>query len=207
MLEHIKNDIQSVDKRNCPSLFIILYLPLLQEPETSMIILPKVCEILSNFGSSDRFEFALIVQESIQMSAKDGPEKTSLFKKLVQLFQQYLTLQILSADMSDVNDQVISVVQTLSILAAINETNNFVPYYEFYNETVEESLELKDDYPKWKSGQGFSFCNYPFLLSTATKSDILKIESMIQMRHELQDAFFRAMFIGVNNPYLQCTLV
>jgi hypothetical protein len=26
---------------------------------------------------------------------------------------------------------------------------------------------------------------------------------MIQMRHELQDAFFRAMFIGVNNPYLQ----
>jgi hypothetical protein len=26
---------------------------------------------------------------------------------------------------------------------------------------------------------------------------------MIQMRHELQDAFFRAMFVGVNNPYLQ----
>jgi hypothetical protein len=26
---------------------------------------------------------------------------------------------------------------------------------------------------------------------------------MIQMRHELQDAFFRAMFIGVNSPYLQ----
>lgn len=25
---------------------------------------------------------------------------------------------------------------------------------------------------------------------------------MVQMRHELQDAFFRAMFIGVNSPYL-----
>ena len=49
----------------------------------------------------------------------------------------------------------------------------------------------------------FSFCNHPFVLSTTTKGDILKIESMIQMRHELQDAFFRAMFIGVNSPYLQ----
>lgn len=25
---------------------------------------------------------------------------------------------------------------------------------------------------------------------------------MIQMRHELQDAFFRVLFIGVNSPYL-----
>lgn len=50
----------------------------------------------------------------------------------------------------------------------------------------------------------FSFCNHPFVLSTAAKGDILKIESMIQMRHELQDSFFRAMFIGVNSPYLQC---
>ena len=89
------------------------------------------------------------------------------------------------------------------ILAAINETNSFVPIFEFYNETVEESLELKTDYPKWKAGEGFAFCNFPFLLSTSTKGDILKVESMIQMRHELQDAFFRAMFIGVNNPYLQ----
>jgi hypothetical protein len=74
---------------------------------------------------------------------------------------------------------------------------------------VEEILDLKEDFPKWKSNEGynyldarFSYCNYPFLLSTVTKGDILKIDGMIQMRHELQDAFFRAMFIGVNNPYL-----
>lgn len=78
-----------------------------------------------------------------------------------------------------------------------------MPYYEFYNEAVEAFLELKVDYPKWKANEGFSFCNYPFLLGTSTKGDILRIESMIHMRHELQDTFFRAMFIGVNNPYLQ----
>lgn len=32
----------------------------------------------------------------------------------------------------------------------------------------------------------FSFCNYPFILTPALKSDILKVESMVQMRHELQ---------------------
>jgi hypothetical protein len=78
-----------------------------------------------------------------------------------------------------------------------------LPYHEFYNETVEQCVELKEDYPRWKANEGFSFCNYPFLLSTSTKGDVLRIESMIQMRHELQDTFFRAMFIGVNNPYLQ----
>ncbi|RKP35922.1 hypothetical protein BJ085DRAFT_15729, partial [Dimargaris cristalligena] len=63
-------------------------------------------------------------------------------------------------------------------------------------------LEIKDDFPKFKTNEGFSFCNYPFILNPAMKSDILKIESVINMRQELQDSFFRAMFIGVNSPYL-----
>lgn len=71
----------------------------------------------------------------------------------------------------------------------------------------------------------FSFCDYPFMLNPAVKADVLKVESVFQMRHELQDAFFRALFqgkthlphrvylditfllyikkkIGVNSPYL-----
>lgn len=72
----------------------------------------------------------------------------------------------------------------------------------FYNDAVNEHIEIKEDFPHWKAKEGFSFCNSPFVLTPATKSDILKVESMVQMRHELQDAFFRAMFIGVNSPYL-----
>lgn len=91
-----------------------------------------------------------------------------------------------------------------SHLAIFNEEQEWIPHYEFYNAAIEETLDLKEDYPKWKSQENFSICNYHFLIGTETKSDILRIESMIQMRHELQDAFFRAMFIGVNSPYLQC---
>lgn len=42
----------------------------------------------------------------------------------------------------------------------------------------------------------FSFCDYPFMLNPAVKADVLKVESVFQMRHELQDAFFRALFQG-----------
>lgn len=77
-----------------------------------------------------------------------------------------------------------------------------MPFEEFYNEAVNEHMDIKDDFPRWKAKEGFSFCNYPFMLNSSTKSDILKVESMVQMRHELQDAFFRAIFIGVNSPYL-----
>jgi ubiquitin-protein ligase E3 A len=36
-------------------------------------------------------------------------------------------------------------------------------------------------------------------LNPAVKADVLKVESVYQMRHELQDAFFRALFQGMNN--------
>ena len=117
LLDHVKNKIQSVDRRNCVGLLLILYLPVLQEPETSMIILPKACDILSNFNSGERFEFALIVQESIQASSPDTQERAKYFKIIVQLLQQYLTLQIFSTETSDtVGEPIISAVQSLSIL-------------------------------------------------------------------------------------------
>lgn len=34
------------------------------------------------------------------------------------------------------------------------------------------------------------------MLNPAVKADVLKVESVFQMRHELQDAFFRALFQG-----------
>jgi hypothetical protein len=48
----------------------------------------------------------------------------------------------------------------------------------------------------------FFYYRYPFILNATVKGQILQVENMVQMRHELQDAFFRALFIGVNNPYL-----
>ncbi|KAJ1912086.1 hypothetical protein IWQ60_009830, partial [Tieghemiomyces parasiticus] len=97
---------------------------------------------------------------------------------------------------------VISATKCLAVLYDLNNRTQLLPFTDFYNETVNECLDIKDDYPKFKDKVGFSFCNYPFILNPAMKSDILKIESVINMRRELQDTFFRALFVGVTSPYL-----
>ncbi|KAJ2172586.1 hypothetical protein GGF45_004624 [Coemansia sp. RSA 551] len=77
-----------------------------------------------------------------------------------------------------------------------------VSYTAFYNDAVNEHIDIKDDVPRFRMPDGVSFCGYPFLLSPTTKSEIIRIESVILMRTELQDSFFRAMFSGVTCPYL-----
>jgi hypothetical protein len=78
-----------------------------------------------------------------------------------------------------------------------------LPLDLFVNEQLCSILDIKEEFPRWKSKKSvFSFCHFPFILSTAFKCDLLKIESLVQMRHELQDAFFRSMFGGLQMPYL-----
>ncbi|KAJ3028735.1 UNVERIFIED_CONTAM: putative E3 ubiquitin-protein ligase HTD2 [Siphonaria sp. JEL0065] len=100
------------------------------------------------------------------------------------------------------DEGIVTAIQFLELLNDINNDNHFVSFEEFYNDAIKEAISMKEDYPRWKASSGFSFFNYPFLLDSHAKGDILKIENMITMRHELQDSFFRAMFIGVNSPYL-----
>ena len=130
----------------------------------------------------------------------------------VAIFQHFLTLRIYTitgaptpgntSALPNKDSQVQDATRTLALFQAINDQFNLISFEEFYNEAVNESLEIKEDFPHWKAKDGFSFCNYPFILNPATKTNVLKIECMVQMRHELQDAFFRAMFVGVNSPYL-----
>ncbi|KAI8322422.1 HECT-domain-containing protein [Martensiomyces pterosporus] len=95
-----------------------------------------------------------------------------------------------------------AVIQCLALMNSYNNTHDIVPYSAFYNDAVNEHIDIKEDFPRFRMPEGVSFCSYPFLLSPTTKSEIIKIESVILMRTELQDSFFRAMFSGVTCPYL-----
>lgn len=52
----------------------------------------------------------------------------------------------------------------------------------------------------------FSVLSFPFLLTPATKSKILRVENGMQMRREQQATFFHSLFRGVQNPYLELNL-
>ncbi|KAJ2804816.1 hypothetical protein H4S07_004147, partial [Coemansia furcata] len=94
------------------------------------------------------------------------------------------------------------VAQCLALMNSYNNTHKLVPYSAFYNDAVNEHIDIKEDVPRFRMPESVSFCSYPFLLSPTTKSEIIKNESIILMRTELQDSFFRAMFSGVTCPYL-----
>ncbi|KAI9138762.1 hypothetical protein BKA69DRAFT_1031170 [Paraphysoderma sedebokerense] len=98
------------------------------------------------------------------------------------------------------DEAVMNATRVLGIFYKLNEVYNYLPYTEFQNATLSSCLDIKKDFPKYRT-QEFSYCQYPFIITTEVKADILKIECMVTMRHELQDAFFRSMFIGVNSPY------
>ncbi|KAK5667299.1 hypothetical protein QVD99_005909 [Batrachochytrium dendrobatidis] len=207
VLDHLKHGIQVLKPGQTNIFLIIMENPVFLNADSLSQILPKLCYILSTLSQHQRVEFAWVVQESILKSSSSHGARAHFFQQLVGIVQQFITLRIVSNPdenmQPSLDDATMWATQTLGIFSAINDANSFIPYYEFYNESIEASIDLKEEYPKWKSWEGLSFCNYPFVLSTSTKGDILKIESMVQMRHELQDAFFRAMFIGVNSPYLQ----
>ncbi|XP_064600121.1 probable E3 ubiquitin-protein ligase HECTD2 [Liolophura sinensis] len=74
------------------------------------------------------------------------------------------------------------------VLALINAANNLaspllLPYPELYNSTLDH-LDLMAEYYAWQnqsSHAGFSFCQYPFILSIAAKRNILQRDSEQQM--------------------------
>ncbi|KAJ3069033.1 putative E3 ubiquitin-protein ligase HTD2 [Podochytrium sp. JEL0797] len=134
-------------------------------------------------------------------------ERHVVFQKLVALLQSFVMVRVANVDSKTplslcADEGIVTAISFLELLNDINNDNNYVSFGEFYNDAIKEVISMKEDYSRWKASSGFSFFNYPFLLDSQAKGEILKIENMITMRHELQDSFFRAMFIGVNSPYL-----
>lgn len=84
----------------------------------------------------------------------------------------------------------------------------------FYFHPLRQFIDVKEDYIHWKSLEearkeansqsqtAFAFCHYPWILDLEAKGELLRSTGGIRMRHQLQDAFFRAIFDGVQSPYL-----
>ncbi|KAJ3388042.1 putative E3 ubiquitin-protein ligase HTD2 [Lobulomyces angularis] len=213
VLELIKSDLSVL---NIDHLGIFLN-PYLQYPDHQSLIVPQICYILTKLKPEERLEFQSITNDSVRSTRRpntsfksEAPSGKAIayFQSILALLQMFINIKILTRDDDDntpayKDESIVHAAKTLEIFYVLNEISKFVPYYDFYNETIEGTLDMKEDYPRWKGKDGFSFCDCPFLLGTASKAEILKVECLVHMRHELQDSFFRALFIGVNSPYLQ----
>ena len=211
---------QKYDIDDFISICVLLCNPALLDSNYHSTVLIRLCDLLAGFHANeeicDAFELQLIRffnlnadtsnQKVAQLTATGGRKDLQM---LVGIIQHFITMRIYTLTSQfgyppnpNKDEAIVNATKSLSLFYQINEKLKIISYEEFYNEAVNENLEIKEDFPHWKAKEGFSFCNYPFILNPSIKSDILKVESMVQMRHELQDSFFRAMFVGVNSPYL-----
>ncbi len=102
-------------------------------------------------------------------------------------------------------------IQMLKILRAFYETNERIfglPFEIFYIRQLSERIDIKSEFLLWTKGrQRFNRtrqCSWQkpitnlwlsfHSVGTEKKALILRVENNIRMRHELQDAFFRALF-------------
>ncbi|ENN82993.1 hypothetical protein YQE_00643, partial [Dendroctonus ponderosae] len=80
----------------------------------------------------------------------------------------------------------------------------FLPYSDFYNEPLSEMVEMDRDFANFKSELGkFSFMNYPFILTPATKTMGLYFDNRIRMYSERRISILQAVTGHPSNPYLR----
>eukprot|EP01018_Ginkgo_biloba_P007846 Gb_36705 [translate_table: standard] len=126
------------------------------------------------------------------------------FERLVATVQQFITILVFVAkEQFDIpgNDRVEEGVQMLELLYKVNEKSQVVDQVSFYNDAVNsEDFNILADFKRWIERSSFSFCKYPFVYDTSSKSKILQLDSNCQMCSEFQDAIYRLIFVGVTCP-------
>ncbi|XP_043506226.1 ubiquitin-protein ligase E3A [Polistes fuscatus] len=90
-------------------------------------------------------------------------------------------------------------------ISALDARKPFIPFTDFYNEPLSDTIEMDKDFAYYKSEepQKFSFMNYPFILTPATKTLGLYYDNRIRMYNERRMSFLQTVVGQPTNPYLR----
>jgi hypothetical protein len=50
----------------------------------------------------------------------------------------------------------------INAVDSVNEEYKLIPFEEFYNEAINEHLEIKEDFPHWKANEGLVKISHKF---------------------------------------------
>jgi len=102
-------------------------------------------------------------------------------------------------------------------LSPLDVRSPLIPQEEFYNEPLNETIEMDRDFANWKmpqeqamysDKQKFSFMSNPFILSPATKAQALYYDNRIMMYRERRMNLLHSVMVGGGeiNPYLRLAI-
>jgi len=100
-------------------------------------------------------------------------------------------------------------------ISALDVRVPLIPLDEFYNEPLNETIEMDKDFTFWKTSgemagyekEKFSFMTHPYILNPATKAQALYYDNRIRMYSERRMNMFQAvMGVTQSNPYLKLSV-
>nr|XP_022337082.1 probable E3 ubiquitin-protein ligase HECTD2 [Crassostrea virginica] len=117
--------------------------------------------------------------------------KKQVFQRIIKRLHNFISIRLFPPKPQDLPPMAKCtwwIPSATKVLALLNAANNLtsptlVQYSEFYNPTLDH-LDLMAEYYTWQnpsSCAGFSFCQYPFILSINAKRTILQRDSEQQM--------------------------
>jgi ubiquitin-protein ligase E3 A len=90
-------------------------------------------------------------------------------------------------------------------ISSVDARKPLIPFIDFYNEPLSDIVEMDKDFAYYKSEQPkkFSFMNYAFILTPATKTLGLYYDNRIRMYSERRVSFLQAVVGQPTTPYLR----
>ncbi|XP_034040351.1 probable E3 ubiquitin-protein ligase HECTD2 [Thalassophryne amazonica] len=138
------------------------------------------------------------------------------FRQLVERLLQFISTRLFPAEPDELPPLakcswwIPSATKVLSLFNAANSVSSppIMPFTDFYNITLEH-IDFMDEYRTWQnygSSNKFSFCQFPFILSTVVKKAIIQKDSEQQMisqaRQSLVSKVSRRQRVDMNLLFL-----
>lgn len=177
---------------------VILSFPDLAEPKYHRSILVPTLEALGTLEERPRTALATWWSHA-------GKER--LEGRLV-LLHTVITMRILLPPPVESMGKDVSIVSAAKAMGVVYKANELagkpLPFKEFYNETLNENLDVQEDFLAWIRRQGFSFILTPYLLDPSRKALVLRYESRVNQVEMGERALRTALFGGAAqfSPYL-----
>ncbi|KAG9325799.1 hypothetical protein KVV02_005723, partial [Mortierella alpina] len=205
-----------VTPRLMKGILIIFMYPILREKPWQSSLVANLCEIVCKCSAACQrvLKYYLETPRPSHGNGVASLEETMAW--LVWLVHRFINKRVETIEVEVCNDglpsstrnldhTVESALHCLQFFYLVNQEAKLIKYTEFYNESLNSFINFMDDFKRFREKE-FALCNFPFVLTVTTKANILKLESSVLMREKLQLAFFRALFAGVNSPYLLLTI-
>ncbi|KAJ3127745.1 hypothetical protein HK098_005862 [Nowakowskiella sp. JEL0407] len=113
LMTEIRDGVQILTPQQTSIFLIILENPLVMQPEYVCLLMPLLCSNIIKLDDSMRIYLVHLICDSLKKLSDSREELLSasyLFQQMIGIFQQFITIQLLSSEYSQINDDPVLVV-------------------------------------------------------------------------------------------------